>query len=978
MKKPLKILLASILVMVQIMLMLPQMPAFAGTTTSTLIEGNSIWKYNDSNTDLGTSWRTESYNDSTWKSGKGPLGYPSGDSNPTFGSLGNGTIVSYKSSPDAYITYYFRKNFTIADVASLSKLDVKVGMDDGYVMYINGTEVRRVYMDAGEVNWQTIANYVNEPSSAEGTDTADITAAALPLLKNGTNTIAVEMHNRDNKSSDIYFDMNMVATLNDTTPSPSPLPSPSPSPSPAPITYSSSDATMNMGKSASELNFSWYTNTNSGTGTVQIAKKSDMTGTEFPAGNASTFTGLISAAVSGSYSNKVTVTNLQPATEYVYRMGDGNNWSQVYSFTSHGTDQFSFLAVGDPQIGSSGNITSDTAGWVNTMLKATAKFPDVNFLMSAGDQVENNNNESQYTGFFKPDQLLNLPLATALGNHDNGANNYSYHFNQPNLSSQYGVTTPGSSDYYFTYGSALFMVLNSNNTSGATHRSFIDTATKANPNAAWKIVMFHHSIYSSASHSTESSILNLRAALFPIFDDYKIDMVLMGHDHCYTRSYQMLGDQPQKNQTTDASGAVVNPTGTLYMTLNSGSGSKYYDLMPVPETYSSVRTQIKVPTFSYVNVTADSLSISTYRTDSMAQTDTYTISKPVKIQSGATLTGQDGTRNGAAFSVKYGLSGVQNISAQDVTINYNKELFDFKDAETTNPNTVIQETVNTVPGTVRFIIASMGADNAISGAADVLKLNFAAKATGSGMISVANANLSDDKGNVAGAKITDKTVDVVDASALEAAISTASVKVDAAIPGNDPGQYPESAISALQNAINTAKSVLDDTTASASRVSQAGTALTQAVSVFDAAKVLDADKTSLIAAITTAQAIYDGSAEGLTTGQYPAGTRDRLNAAISSANAVRINIATNAQVAQAVTDLNTAVATFKSLVITSKTGDINNVPGYDIGDLGIIAGHYGIKTGDQGWSAIKYADINGDGSIGLYEMAFIARKILGN
>jgi hypothetical protein len=54
------------------------------------------------------------------------------------------------------------------------------------------------------------------------------------------------------------------------------------------------------------------------------------------------------------------------------------------------------------------------------------------------------------------------------------------------------------------------------------------------------------------------------------------------------------------------------------------------------------------------------------------------------------------------------------------------------------------------------------------------------------------------------------------------------------------------------------------------------------------------------------------------------------------------------------------------------------LPGYDIGDLGLIAANYGIKAGDQGWDAIKKADINGDGEIGLYELAFIARRILGS
>ena len=142
--------------------------------------------------------------------------------------------------------------------------------------------------------------------------------------------------------------------------------------------------------------------------------------------------------------------------------------------------------------------------------------------------------------------------------------------------------------------------------------------------------------------------------------------------------------------------------------------------------------------------------------------------------------------------------------------------------------------------------------------------------------------------------------------------------------------------------------------------------------------IRDVDKSALTATIATAQGIHDGAVEGISIGQYPAGQAVVLNDAITAAEVVRDNPATGAQVSQAVADLNTAVSTFQSLIITSSTGDLDNIKGIDIGDLGIIASHYGMKAGRSGWDAIKKADINGDGEIGLYELAFIAMKILGN
>ena len=76
-------------------------------------------------------------------------------------------------------------------------------------------------------------------------------------------------------------------------------------------------------------------------------------------------------------------------------------------------------SLGDPQIGSSGNIARDTAGWVNTLNKALEKFPNTSFIQSAGDQVNNSNSEEEYAGFFAPELLKNYPTATTIGNHDN-------------------------------------------------------------------------------------------------------------------------------------------------------------------------------------------------------------------------------------------------------------------------------------------------------------------------------------------------------------------------------------------------------------------------------------------------------------------------------------------------------------------------------------------------------------------------------
>lgn len=385
--------------------------------------------------------------------------------------------------------------------------------------------------------------------------------------------------------------------------------------------YTATNISLNPGANEAEMRFTWYSPENPVGTVVQYAKKADGIGA------AATVSGTATQAASGSFSNKAAITGLEPNTEYVYRVGDGldDHWSSLYEFATQSSNSFSVMFVGDPQIGASGNADNDAAGWNATLNTARSMFPNFSFVMSAGDQVNTATSETEYSKYLSPSLLRSIPVATVVGNHDTAVN-YKYHFNQPNESTDYGVTSAGG-DYYYTYGETLFMVLNTNNVSGASHAAFIKKAIAEVPNARWKIVTFHQSIYSAASHSTDSSIINLRAALFPVFDENKIDIIFMGHDHSYVRTYQMAGDLAQKDQTVDENGRFINPSGIAYVTANSASGSKYYELKATPEVYSQVRAQLKVPTFSLINIDHYGITVDTYRTDTQAKVDSYTMVK---------------------------------------------------------------------------------------------------------------------------------------------------------------------------------------------------------------------------------------------------------------------------------------------------------------------------------------------------------------
>lgn len=293
---------------------------------------------------------------------------------------------------------------------------------------------------------------------------------------------------------------------------------------------SQNDVILTVGSDETKRNLTWYADVNEA-GTVQVAKAGNTDG--FPKKYQEFNATSTAANDEGFYTNQATITGLEANTKYVYRLVNGETVSETYSFETGSTKDFTFALVGDPQIGASGNSTSDTENWgltvdyiVNTL--------DPDFLLSAGDQVNTASSESQYEGYLN-EKLASLASATTIGNHDSGSDAYAEHYNLPNESTTYGTTTAGG-DYYFVYNNTLFIGINSNDQSTAEHKEFIQQAINANPDVTWKTVFFHHSVYSTASHWNNSDIVDRRNELPVIFDELDIDVVLMGHDHVYTRS----------------------------------------------------------------------------------------------------------------------------------------------------------------------------------------------------------------------------------------------------------------------------------------------------------------------------------------------------------------------------------------------------------------------------------------------------------
>ena len=407
--------------------------------------------------------------------------------------------------------------------------------------------------------------------------------------------------------------------------------------------YDSSRIILTLGKTAKDLGFAWYSQ-KKGEPAVKIGKKEDLSDAQEFKGTA---TEINRSNQKNTYkaSNKVTVEGLfEENTTYYYSYTDdvkNPNWSEVQSYTTKKTTNFQTILVGDPQIGASGsqgqgtaddiNIAVDTFNWNKTLEQAKITAPNASFILSAGDQIDyagtdssdgKNVRESEYAGFTYPAILRMLPLATTIGNHESKGTDYKYHYNNPNSEDGLGSTNSGS-DYYFSYGNVLFISLNSNNRNTVEHRELLKKAVESNPDAKWKVVMFHHDIYGSGQPHSDTDGANLRALFAPLMDEFSIDMCLTGHDHSYARSYLMAdGTAIQYDDSV-----AINPEGTLYIAAGSASGSKFYKLATTKQYYIAERSNTQIPTFSTIDFSDESIVIKTYDYNGNKYADDYTLYK---------------------------------------------------------------------------------------------------------------------------------------------------------------------------------------------------------------------------------------------------------------------------------------------------------------------------------------------------------------
>lgn len=443
------------------------------------------------------------------------------------------------------------------------------------------------------------------------------------------------------------------------------------------------------GADASKMNFGWLSKEKAEKPLVRISTNADMSA-------AKSFKGRSEAGsvINGVqyYGNKVTVKGLKPDTTYYYQVQVNGQWKEAQKLRTGNPHDFSFMYVGDPQVGASRKqvpaegkdkqtaemgARNDSFNWNKTLNAALTQHPDIDFLVSPGDSINEPaedqstakilEQEYEYAGYLSAAVLKSLPQAVAIGNHDSMTSNYKYHFNNPNAFTEETNQTKAGCGFYYTYGSALFIVINANNYNAADHEALIKKAIKAYPDTKWRIVVMHQDMYGSGKDHSDSDGMLLRTQLTPIYDANKIDVVLQGHDHTYSRTYQLSGDGKEHADFADLKvagqegqhhnlinaalknseykkfftsqnlcytiadmkqGVLRNPKGVFYLTSNSATGSKFYNLIPEQQDYIAARSQTWRPTYSVIRITDNSFTVNTYDVATGAAIDnSYSILK---------------------------------------------------------------------------------------------------------------------------------------------------------------------------------------------------------------------------------------------------------------------------------------------------------------------------------------------------------------
>ena len=293
---------------------------------------------------------------------------------------------------------------------------------------------------------------------------------------------------------------------------------------------------------------------------------------------------------------RATLSGLTPATTYTYRVVTGQT-SEAFTFTTApiGDAPFVVAAWGDHGTTDPAAVTGTKKAPGENVALAMNLTPD--FHIAAGDLSYSNGEPSVWDAYFRMMQpyASGVPYMTAVGNHERepgqGFHQYDARLAMP--------SKPGERWYAFRYANAVFVSLDTEHACVMTpvedrlpgslptrcqtgpnpeQRGFLEStlkAARADATVRWVVVFHHYPIWSDARHGSNIAVRNLWA---PLYDEYKVDVVVQGHDHVYERTKPLVG-------------TTVSAVGTTYVTAGTGGISHYKFKSDTPPEWEAARNE---------------------------------------------------------------------------------------------------------------------------------------------------------------------------------------------------------------------------------------------------------------------------------------------------------------------------------------------------------------------------------------------------
>lgn len=276
--------------------------------------------------------------------------------------------------------------------------------------------------------------------------------------------------------------------------------------------------------------------------------------------------------------SSVTVTDLEPGTTYIYKVGDGNIWSATNEFTTTtSTKKFSFNAFGDLQASSNGEMNRFLAA-----AKTIEEMPERSlFNLNVGDIVDNDDRFDfySYCGYLYNQRpgFANIDMVAAYGNHEYmgnaDADNIKF-FNGHHTvapSDKYDAKVVGTGSYAVEYENMIVIALDWAHKGGATVNAIHAEQAKwledilSKTDKTWKVVTLHYPIFPNESTPGTKGIFG------PIFDKYNVQLVFCGHGHTFERVQVYKGEylMPLSDKRTFT--PVIG--GTLHFQLGDMTGT---------------------------------------------------------------------------------------------------------------------------------------------------------------------------------------------------------------------------------------------------------------------------------------------------------------------------------------------------------------------------------------------------------------------